>query len=200
MKKNFFRAAALSAILAMSVNGAQAQTRNYECPPLNPEYQAQADQVISLQMEDPEKAGKLYMGLEKKVQKNKEDLVALGTYLLEHNEIQGASRCAKLVYEKAPDYIPGLMFSAEVYMKMQQWGLAGGRYDEVLAIDSTNIAAMKRNAFVYKNVNPHAAIDYLLKIKKIDPAYTDADKDLGDIYYKLDDYARLLPHTTPIIR
>ena len=87
MKKNFFRAAALSAILAMSVNGAQAQTRNYECPPLNPEYQALADQVISLQMEDPEKAGKLYMGLEKKVQKSKEDLVSLGTYLLEHNEL-----------------------------------------------------------------------------------------------------------------
>lgn len=192
MKKNFFRAAALSAILAMSLNGAQAQTRNYECPPLNPEYQALADQVISLQMEDPEKAGKLYMGLEKKVQKSKEDLVSLGTYLLEHNELQGANRCAKLVYEKAPDYIPGLMFSAEVYMKMQQWGLAGGRYDEVLAIDSTNIAAMKRNAFVYKNVNPHAAIDYLLKIKKIDPAYTDADKDLGDIYYKLDDYAKAI--------
>ena len=143
-------------------------------------------------MEDPEKAGKLYMGLEKKVQKSKEDLVSLGTYLLEHNELQGANRCAKLVYEKAPDYIPGLMFSAEVYMKMQQWGLAGGRYDEVLAIDSTNIAAMKRNAFVYKNVNPHAAIDYLLKIKKIDPAYTDADKDLGDIYYKLDDYAKAI--------
>ena len=79
MKKNFFRAAALSVILAMSVNGAQAQTRNYECPPLNPEYQALADQVISLQMEDPEKAGKLYMGLEKKVQKSKEDLVSLGT-------------------------------------------------------------------------------------------------------------------------
>ena len=76
MKKNFFRAVALSALLAMGVNGAQAQSRTYDCPPLNPEYQALAEQVVSLNMEDPDKANKVYMSLSKKIKKSKEDLVA----------------------------------------------------------------------------------------------------------------------------
>ena len=66
MKKNFFRVAALSALLALGVNGVQAQTRTYDCPPLNPEYQAMAEQIVSLNMEDPEKANKVYMNLSKK--------------------------------------------------------------------------------------------------------------------------------------
>ena len=192
MKKNFFRVVALSALLALGVNGVQAQTRTYDCPPLNPEYQAMAEQIVSLNMEDPEKANKVYMNLSKKIKKNKEDLVAVGTYFLEHDNYPAASMCAKDVYALAPDYIAGLMFSGEVYMKAQRWGEAGGRFDEVLAIDPSNVAAMKRNAFVYKNVNPHAAIDYLNKIKEADPSYTEADKEKGDIYYKLDDYAKAI--------
>lgn len=66
MKKNFFRVVALSALLALGVNGVQAQTRTYDCPPLNPEYQAMAEQIVSLNMEDPEKANKVYMNLSKK--------------------------------------------------------------------------------------------------------------------------------------
>lgn len=192
MKKNIFRVAAFSALLALGVSGAQAQTRNYDCPPLNPEYQAKSEQIINLVMNGDEKANDMFSSLEKKIKKNKEDLVAVGTYFLENNELQGASRCAKFVYELDPTYIPGLMFSAEVFMKLQKWGEAGARYDEVLANDPTNVGAMKRNAFVYKNINPHAAIDYLNKIKEIDPSFTEADLELGNIYYKLDDYAKAI--------
>ena len=192
MKKNFFRVAAFSALLALGVSGLQAQTRNYDCPPLNLEYKDQAEQVVNLQMDDPDKAGKVYMALEKKIKKSKEDLVAVGTFFLENNELQGASQCAKLVYALDPTYVPGLMFSAEVFMKFQKWGEAGARYDEVLANDPNNVGAMKRNAFVYKNINPHAAIDYLNKIKEIDPSFTEADLELGNIYYKLDDYPKAI--------
>lgn len=192
MKKNFIRIVALSAFLAMGVNAAQAQTRSYDCPPVKPEYQALAEQVVQLNMEDPEKANKVYMNLSKKIRGNKEDLVAVGTYFLENNNYPAANQCAKAVYEIDPTYVPGLMFSAEVFMKAQRWGEAGGRFDEVLAIDPNNINALRRNAFVYKNINPHAAIDYLNKIKEVDPTYTDADKNLGDIYYKLDDYTKAI--------
>ncbi len=192
MKKNIFRVAAMCALLTMGAGSAFAQSRTYECPELNPEYKSMAEQVISLNMDDPEKANKVYMDLSKKIKKSKEDLVAVGTFFLENDNYPAASQCAKSVYELAPEYIPGLMFSGEVFMKAQKWGEAGGRFDEVLAIEPTNIAALKRNAFVYKNVNPHAAIDYLNKIKEVDPSYTDADKELGDIYYKLDDYAKAI--------
>lgn len=192
MKKNFIRVVALSAFLALSFGVAQAQSRSYECPTLKPEFQAMAEQVVTLNMENPEKANKVYMTLAKKIKGSKEDLVAVGTYFLENNNYPAANQCAKAVYELAPDYVSGLMFSGEVFMKAQRWGEAGGRFDEVLAIQPDNINALKRNAFVYKNVNPHAAIDYLNKIKEADPSYIEADKNLGDIYYKLDDYAKAI--------
>lgn len=187
MKKNFFRVVAMSALLALGVSGAQAQ-RSYDCPPLNPEWQTMADQVVNLNLEDPDKANKVFMQLSKKIRKNKEDLVAVGTYFLDKDNYPAASQCAKAVYDLDPTYIPGLMFSGEVFMKAQRWGDAGQKFDEVLTIDPNNVAALKRNAFVYKNVNPHVAIDALNKIKEIDPSYKEADKELGDIYYKLDKY------------
>lgn len=187
MKKNFFRVLAFSALFALGLNTATAQ-RSYECPPLNAEYQTMADEVINLSMEDPDKANKTFMKLAKKIRNNKEDLVAVGTYFLEKNNYPAASMCADYVYKAEPTYIPGLMFSGEVFMKAQKWGQAGMRFDEVLAIDPANVPALKRNAFVYKNVNPHVAIEALEKIKAADPSYYDADKDLGDIYYKLSQY------------
>ena len=187
MKKSIFKTLTLSALLAMSVSGAQAQ-RSYECPPLNPEWETIAEQIVNLNMEDPEKANKVFTQLTKKIKNKKEDLVAVGTYFLEHNEYQGAKQCAEAVYKSDPTYIPGLMFSGEVFMKAQSWGEAGQKFDEVLAIDPVNVPALKRNAFVYKNVNPHVAIDALNKIKEIDPSYIDADRNLGDIHYKLNDY------------
>lgn len=190
MKKNFFRIITMSALLTLSVNGAFAQ-RSYECPPLNPEWQTMADEVIKYNLDDPDKANKTFLALSKKIKKNKEDLVAVGTYFLEHDNYPAASQCAKAVYDVAPDYIPGLMFAGEVYMKAQNWGAAGQKFDEVLTIEPNNVAALKRNAFVYKNVNPHVAIDALNKIKEIEPNNSaSADKDLGDIYYKLSDYAK----------
>lgn len=187
MKKNFFRVFAMSALLALGVNGAQAQ-RSYDCPPLNPEWQTMAEEVVAKNMEDPEEANKIFMKLSRKIKGNKEDLVAVGTFFLDKDNYPAASQCAKAVYELDPTYIPGLMFSGEVYMKAQRWGDAGQKFDEVLTIEPENVAALKRNAFVYKNVNPHVAIDALNKIKEVDPSYYIASKDLGDIYYKLDQY------------
>lgn len=193
MKKNLFCILTMSALMAFGVESAIAQ-RSYECPDLNPEWKTMADKVIQLNMDDPDQANKQYMALAKKIKKNKEDLVAVGTYFLENDNYPAASQCAKAVYDLAPDYIPGLMFSGEVYMKAQNWGAAGQKFDEVLTIDPNNVSALKRNAFVYKNVNPHVAIDALNKIKELDPNYVQADKDLGDIYYKLDQYKDAIEH------
>lgn len=187
MKKNFFHAVALSALLALGATGAQAQ-RSYDCAPIKPEYQVMADEVISLNMENPDKANKSFMKLAKKIAGSKEDLVSVGTYFWEHGNLPAAKMCADKAYQAAPDYIPGLMLSGEVYMKMQNWGLAGQRFDEVLAYDENYVPALKRNAFVYKNINPHVAIDALNKIKGLDPSYIEADKILGDIYYKANQY------------
>lgn len=188
MKKNIFRAIALSALLFMGVSGAQAQQKSYDVPALDPEAKTLADQVINLNMEDPDAANKVFTKLVKKIGKNKEDLVAVGTYFLDNNNYPAAKQCADRVYELAPEYIPGLMFSGEVCMVRKDYGGAGQKFDAVLAVDSNNVAALKRNAFVYKNVNPYVAIEALEHILRIEPQNYGANKDLGDINYKLDKY------------
>lgn len=187
MKKNFFRSVAFSAMLLFSVGAANAQ-KSYEVPPMNPEYQTLADEVNNLNMEDPDKANKVFMKLIKKIAKSKEDLVSVGSYFLDHNNFPAAKQCADKVYDLAADYVPGLMFSGEVYMVSRNYGAAGQKFDEVLLIDSTNVNALKRNAFVYKNVNPFVAREMLARIKRLEPQYYQADKDLGDIQYKADEY------------
>ena len=188
MKKNMFRAFALSALLMMGMGSLQAQTKSYDVPPLDPEAKAMADQVINLNMEDPDAANKVFSKLVKKIGKSKEDLVAVGTYFLENNNYPAAKQCSDRVYELAPEYIPGLMFSGEVCMLRKDYGGAGQKFDAVLMVDSNNVAALKRNAFVYKNVNPYVAIEALNHILRLEPDNYSANKDLGDINYKLDKY------------
>lgn len=194
MKKNFFRVLALSALLFVGAAGGYAQQKSYDVPPLDPECKAMADQVINLNMEDPDAANKVFMKLVKKIGKNKEDLVAVGTYFLDNNNYPAAKQCADRVYDLAPEYVPGLMFSGEVCMIRKDYGGAGQKFDAVLLVDSNNVAALKRNAFVYKNVNPHVAIEALNRIKRLEPGGYAADKELGDIYYKLDQYNEAVSH------
>ena len=66
MKKNIFRAAALSAMLTLGLSSMQAQ-RSYECPPLNPEWQAMAEQIVTLNVDDTEKADQVLKQLYKQI-------------------------------------------------------------------------------------------------------------------------------------
>lgn len=187
MKKTFFRSMVLAAMLLVGAGSVHAQ-EGYEVPPMEEELKELANEVVDLQFSDPDKANKTFMKLMRKIRNDKEELLSVGSYFLEKNNYAGANQCSKRLYELAPDYIPGLMFSGEVCMLRKDYGGAGQRYDEVLAQDSTNIPALKRNAFVYKNVNPHVAVEMLQRIKRLEPNNFDADKELGDIAYNMSEY------------
>lgn len=193
MNKNFIRVLALSAMLVFGLGSAQAQ-ENYEVPPIDPEHAAMAQQVIDLQLSDPDEANKIFTKLTRKIRNKKEALLSVGQFFLEKNNYPCANQCAKQLETIAADYIPGLMFSGEVCMLRKDYGSAGQKFDQVIALDSTNVAALKRNAFVYKNVNPHVAVEMLQKIKKIEPNNYAADKELGDIAYNLEDYPTAVNH------
>lgn len=171
MKKNFFRAVVFSAFLLAGTVSVSAQN-GYEVPPLNPEYAEMANQVIDLQLSDPDAANKAFNKLMRKIRKSEEDLLSVGQYFLEKGVYPCANQCSRQLYELAPTYIPGLMFEGEVCMMRKDYGAAGQKFDEVLALDSTNVAALKRNAFVYKNINPHVAIEMLQKSSASIPATT----------------------------
>ena len=187
MKKSFLTAIAAAAFCLFGAPQAQAQN-GYEVPPLDPELSTMINEVIDLQLSDPDKANKQFAKLMRKISKNKENLLAVGQAFLDKKVYPCANQCSKQIYVIAPEYIPGLMFSGEVCMLRKDYGAAGQKFDEVLSIDSTYIPALKRNAFVYKNVNPHVAIEMLQKIKNVEPGNTSADRELGDIYYNLDEY------------
>lgn len=188
MKKNFFRAVLFSAFLLAGTVSVNAQN-GYEVPPLDPEYAEMANQVIDLQLSDPDAANKAFTKLMRKIRKSEEDLLSVGQFFLEKGVYPCANQCSRQLYELAPTYVPGLMFGGEVCMMRKDYGAAGQKFDEVLAIDSTNIAALKRNAFVYKNINPHVAVEMLQKIKRLDPSNYEADKELGDIAYNMNEFA-----------
>lgn len=193
MKKNLFRSIAVAALMLVGVSTMNAQ-KGYEVPPMNEELKGMAQQVVEMQLTDPDGANKTFMKLLRKVRKDQEGLLSVGDFFLENNDFGSASYCAKTLYEVAPTYIPGLLFSAEVFMKAQNWGAAGQRYDEVLAQDSTNLYALKRNAFVYKNINPYVAEEMLERIKRIDPSDYEADKELGDIAFNANAYPKAVKH------
>lgn len=187
MKKNLFRTVVLAACLLCGAGNLKAQ-KGYEVPAPSAENAALAQQVIDLQFSDPDAANKVFTKLVRKIKNKKEDLLGVGQMFLDNNNPGGAKLCAKQLYEIAPDYIPGLMFNGAVCMYFKDYGAAGQKFDEVLALDSMNVPALKRNAFVYKNINPHVAIEMLEKIKRIAPADYASDKDLGDIYYNMNEF------------
>lgn len=193
MKRNWIIKVALSAIMLVSAFSAHAQ-KGYDVPPIAPENAEMAGQVVELQLSDPDKANSVFTKLLKKIKSNKEQLLSVGQYFLDKNVYPCAMLCAKQLYEVDPLYIPGLMFNGEVCMMRKDYGSAGQKFDEALAIDSTYVPALKRNAFVYKNVNPHVAIEMLQRIQRVEPDNQSVNRDMGDIYYNLDDYKQAVKY------
>ena len=187
MKKTFFRTIVLSAMILVGAGSVNAQN-GYEVPPMDEKLVELVNDVVDLQLSDPDKANKSFMKLMRKIRNDKEQLLSVGQFFFEKNNYAGANQCAKRIYEVAPDYVPGLMFSGEVCLLRKDYGGAGQRYDEVLLQDPNNIPALKRNAFVYKNVNPHVAVEMLQRIKTLEPTNFEADKELGDIAYNMSEY------------
>lgn len=191
MNKQFFRTLMLSALLTLGVQSTYAQ-RPYEVEPISAEFKASVDQIHSLEIDDPDKAGKIYMKLMNKIKNNKDDLMSVGNYCLDNDNLQLALGCAKAIYKIRPQYIDGLAFYGETLLKMQDYGQAGTRFEEILALDENNVYAIKRSAFLYKNVNPAASLDYLDRLLEIDPNNYDVYRDKGDIYYgnQMQDYGK----------
>lgn len=191
MKKNFFRALALSALLALGAQNSFAQ-RPYEVEPIDPEYKAMADEINNIQIDDPDKASKLYLKLLNKIKNSKDNLMSVGNYCLDNGYIQLAEGCARQLYKIRPQYIEGLIFYGETLAKKQDWSQAGSKYEAILALDENNTYAIKRCAWLYKNINPYQSLEYLNKLLELDPNNYDVYKQIGDLYYdkQMQDYAK----------
>ena len=148
MKKDIIRTTVLSALLFVSVLSASAQQRSYNVPELNPEYQAMAQLVVDDQLADPDAANKNFTKLLKQMKDNKEALLAVGHFFLEHNNYPAAKQCANYIKKADPVYIDGLMFCGDVYMNTKQYRQADQCFDQVLALDKNNVMAKKCKSLI----------------------------------------------------
>lgn len=188
MKKIF-----LSAIVAVAAffgaSNAQAQIAvNFTTDAMSPEYAALAQQVIDQQTSDPDAANKIFSKLLGKVKKDKGQAVAVGKFFLDKKVYPCAKQCANAAYNVDHTYEPGLMLGVGVNLLRNNYGEAGAKLDEILANNPDNIEALRLSARVYKYVNPYAAKDILNQIIEKEPGNIDAQKQLGDIAYQLEEY------------
>ena len=188
MKSNFLKGLALAAMLFVGVSASAQMDKGYTASPLSGELEAQAQQVLELQLSDPDKAFTVFQKMMRSVKSNNQKLIDVGDFFLNAKIYPCANMCAKQIYQNDPKFVPGLFFAGQVAMLRKDYGGAGQKYDEVLAYEPNNITAMRANAFVYKNVNPAVAVEMLNKIKALDPNDADVDKQLGDINYNLDKF------------
>lgn len=68
-------------------------------------------------------------------------------------------------------------------------GDACANYETAILYDSNCKEAYFKYAKVYKNMNPKQAIEKLMALKKISPEFNIIDRELGDIYYAMNDFA-----------
>lgn len=202
MKKNLFYAFALTGLMFIGTLSAGAQaTKGYTVTQMDPQIEQMCNQVIDLQIDDPDQGNKIFQKVLKKVQNNKEQLINVGDFFLGKNVYQVAKMCADRVYKLDATYVPGLMFGG-IVAKAQGFatgsetffGLAGQKFEEVLALDSLNVPAMRQNVTIYKRINPAAAKVYLDKIIALNPDDYTVEQDLGDIAYDGSSYEEAVTH------
>lgn len=196
MKRNVLYSLAFAALSLFGFEAAQAQvSKGYDVEPMSPEIESMCNQVIDLQIDDPDQGNKIFGKVLKKISRNKEQLVSVGDFFLNKNVYAVANMCAEQVYKVDPKYIPGLMFAGQVNKargfatgKDDFFSRAGQKYEEVLALDPNYVPALYQNVTMYKKNNPYVAREYLSKIAALDPNDYTVERDLGDIDYGLEEY------------
>ena len=202
MKKNVFFSLAAAVLLFIGAGSAKAQiTKGYDPQPMPADIETMVNQIMDLQIDDPDKSNKLLNKVMNKIKNNKEQLISVGEFFLNKNIFPIANKCAEQIYKLDPQYLPGLMFAGQVNKARGfatnndlYFGVAGQKYEEALTVDPNFVPALRQNVTIYKKINPAAAETYLEKISELTPNDYTIKKDLGDIRYDLSDYANAVKY------
>lgn len=191
MKKFLFSLFAV-AMMSTAVSAQDVTVDMSEVEPISPEYQEMVDQLVELNLTDPEKANKVMSKLLGKTKKDVNQSVAIGKFFVEQGlPYYGAARqFAQQSYQSDATNVSVLKLNAAVALMRKDYGAAGQKVDEILMQDENNIEAIRLSARVYKYVNPYVAIEQLEKILAIEPNNANAYKELGDIYYTQDEFKK----------
>lgn len=186
--KKIFLSILVAAAAFLGAGNAHAQFEvNFTTAPLDPQLHELAQQVLDKQLADPDGANKIFGKLMKKVGKDKEQATALGKFFLDNNVYACAKQCADAAYKCDYTYEPGLLLGVGVNLLRKKYGDACVKLDEILINNPDNIEALRLSARVYKYVNPYASKSLLEQLLEKEPDNIDAQKQMGDIAYQLED-------------
>jgi len=80
----------------------------------------------------------------------------------------------------------------DMLMSQRKTGDACARYENAILFDANDKVAYLKLARVYKAINPDLALENLTRLLAIDPEYIPAYAELGDTYYKKNNYKKAL--------
>lgn len=175
-----------------TVKAQTVQVDMSEFDAITPENQVLVDQLVEVNLTDPDQANKVLGKLMSKAKKSKEQCCAIGKYFVEQGlpYYACAKQFAQQSYTLDGTYIPSLKLNAAVALMRKDYGTAGQKVDEILMQDENNIEAIRLSARIYKYVNPYMAMEQLAKILEMEPNNWNAYQELGDIYYEQDEHKK----------
>jgi tetratricopeptide (TPR) repeat protein len=122
--------------------------------------------------------------------KNVEVLIAASRAYLLNDKIDEAL----VYYEKAKKikskYAPVSVLLGDIYVAKKDVGAACSNYEQAILFDNSCKEAYVKYARAYRKVNPTLAIDMLGKLKAKVPTFLLADREMADIYYAQNDFAK----------
>ena len=80
----------------------------------------------------------------------------------------------------------------DTLMAQGKVGDASARYENAIMFDPNNKVAYLKHARVYRTINPDLALDILNRLLAVDPEYIPAFAELGDVYFKKNNYTNAI--------
>ena len=122
--------------------------------------------------------------------KNVDVLIAASRAYLVNDLIDDAFIYQEKAKKVKAKYAPVSVLLGDIYVAKKDVGAACSNYEQAILFDNSCKEAYIKYARAYRKVNPTLAIEMLGKLKAKVPTFLLADREMADIYYAQNDFAK----------
>ena len=122
--------------------------------------------------------------------KNVDVLIAASRAYLVNDLIDDAIIYQEKAKKVKAKYAPVSVLLGDIYVTKKDVGAACSNYEQAILFDNSCKEAYIKYARAYRKVNPTLAIEMLGKLKAKVPTFLLADREMADIYYAQNDFAK----------
>ena len=156
-----------------------------------PEWQAGVDKVKSLIQSNPEQASDEAAELLKgKNKKNIELVVSVAHAYLDAGKLPEATAYLEMAKKADNKDARVSVLEGDIALAEKKIGTACQLYEQAIYFDPNCKEAYLKYAQAYKTASPAQAIEKLQQLKGIAPDYPAADKELAEVYYSSNQFAK----------